>query len=285
MFGRGDLVSYTPIPGGIDNSNYFVALEKHGEVTDFVLTIMESHSFDEAPFFGKVLSHLNHYGLPVPAPQTTLDGMTSTIFCGKPTYLVKKLSGSHCTNAGEGQCRSIGEFIASQHNALSESGISRDNTYTIEWMRQTLASCADRLTPADVSLVETTIDVYDSLSSKGLPNGLIHGDLFRDNALFEDGALTGVIDYYRAGHDLLALDLSIAINDWCRSETEEPDATKQAAMIEGYESVRPLTEAESGALPRLQQVSAIRFALTRLLSGDPPLKDPAEMLNLARQYA
>ena len=34
----------------------------------------------------------------------------------------------------------------------------------------------------------------------------------------------------------------------------------------------------------LQQVSAARFALTRMLSGIPPLKDPEEMLILVRSF-
>ena len=55
MFGQGRLIDYSPISTGIDNSNYFVELEKEGQTTEFVLTIMEGHSFDEAPFFAKLL--------------------------------------------------------------------------------------------------------------------------------------------------------------------------------------------------------------------------------------
>ena len=51
MFGRGRLIHYSPVAKGIDNSNYFIELEKDGETQDFVLTILENHTFEEAPFF------------------------------------------------------------------------------------------------------------------------------------------------------------------------------------------------------------------------------------------
>ena len=285
MFGRGRLIDYSPITAGIDNSNYFVELEKDGKINEFVLTIMENHTFDEAPFFDKLLTHLHHYGLPVPTPQSTLDGMTSTIFCGKPTFLVRKLPGSHFQTAGIEQCRTIGEFLAAQHKALGELNTQKPNYYSVEWMVTALSIQEYRLSIDDCVLLEETIEIYRRLNIDGLPGGLIHGDLFRDNALFIGEKLTGIIDYYRACEDLLAIDLAVAINDWCRDENEIPDEKKRVAMIDGYNAIKPLTDAESHSMIALQQISAARFALTRLLSGDPPLKDPGEMLNLTRKFA
>ena len=283
MFGRGTLIEHSAIKGGIENSNYFVHLEQHGEVTEFVLTIMEDHGFDEVPFFSKILTRLHHYGLPVAAPQTTLDGMTSTIFCGKPTFLFKRLPGTHLEDADEDHCRSLGAFIASSHHALGSMEETRDNPYCADWMDTTLSSARERISMEDRELLNRIIRCYRDLTSSELPRGLIHGDLFRDNALFVDGKLTGVIDFYHACHDLLVLDLAVALNDWCLDDNGEIDPARKRAMIEGYETVRTLSPAEQDALLTLQQVSAARFALTRLLSGNPPLKNPAEMIALARK--
>ncbi len=282
MFGRGSLKGYSPISSGIDNSNYWVQLDDDHEVTEFVLTIMENHSFDEAPFFGKLLTHLHHYGLPVPAPQTTLDGMMSTIFCGKPTFLVKRLPGTHFANATQVQCRRIGEFLAAQHNALSELKTHKPNHYSASWMSATVAAQGERISSEDRLLLETCIELYEQVNQEGLPAGLIHGDLFRDNALFEEDELTGVIDYYRSCEDLLAMDIAIALNDWCRDHNEEPDSDKKVALLEGYNTYRPLNDAESEAMVNLQTIAAARFALTRLEIGEPALKDPFEMIHLAR---
>ena len=285
MFGKGRLIDYSPIPTGIDNSNYFVKLYDDGQAIEFVLTIMEGHSLDDAPFFANLLTHLHHYGLPVPAPQTTLDGMTSTIFCGKPTFLVKRLGGKHFRTTSIEQCHSIGNFLASQHKALGEFNSSRPNKYSQEWMESVLAEQEAKLSKEDHALLKATIEIYNQLNAEGLPKGIIHGDLFRDNALFFQNKLTGVIDYYRACEDLLAIDIAIAINDWCRDKGERVDETKRDAMLNGYNIVRPLTDAESRCMLDLQQISATRFALTRMQAGDPPLKDPEEMLVLARRFA
>ena len=175
MFGQGRLIDYSPISTGIDNSNYFVELEKEGQTTEFVLTIMEGHSFDEAPFFAKLLTHLHHYGLPVPAPQSTLDGMTSTIFCGKPTFLVKRLQGKHFQTTNIEQCRSIGKFLASQHKALGELKSRKPNSYSLEWMNSVLAKQEAKLSKDDLALLKATIEIYGQLNSEALPKGIIHG--------------------------------------------------------------------------------------------------------------
>jgi homoserine kinase type II len=282
MFGKGRLASFSPIAGGIENSNYFVHLENDGETSEFVLTIMEDHSFAEIPFFGKILSRLRHFGLPVAAPETTLDGMTSTTFCDKPAFLFRRLPGIHLEIVNEHHCEILGKFIASLHKALDGMEESRDNPYDFTWMRGTLDIVKERLSGSQYSLLSQVIEEYAEIGAAGLPSGLIHGDLFRDNTLFVNDHLTGVIDFYHACHDLLIQDLAIAINDWCRTEDNQMHTPRRDAMISGYESVRPLLSEEKQALIPIQRVSAARFALTRFLSGDPPLKNPTEMIDLAR---
>ncbi|MDA0977431.1 MAG: homoserine kinase [Proteobacteria bacterium] len=280
MFDRGDLVDCQPIEGGIENSNYFVTLDKAGAVSTYVLSIMENHDFGEVPFFTRLLAHLQRQNLPVAAPVMTLDGMTSTIFCGKPTLLFPCLAGEHVLAPDESHCEEIGRFIARSHTAVSDLAAHRDNPYSPSWMEASLSS----VTVMDTGtrrLLTGIIEEYRSLLASDLPRGVIHGDLFRDNALFDGNRLCGVIDYYHACHDLLIQDLAVALNDWCLNEDSSLNAPRISAMISGYESVRPLLDEEHQSLPAMQRVSAARFALTRFESGDPPLKDPGQMIRLA----
>ena len=62
----------------------------------------------------------------------------------------------------------------------------------------------------------------------------------------------------------LAYDVSICLNAWCFEKNGEYNATKGMALLEGYRSVRPLSQAELAALPILSRGSALRFFLTRL---------------------
>lgn len=285
MFGRGDLAHHEPIEGGIENSNYRVTLLSNGDNQHYILTIIEGLGFHEIAFFNKVMTHLYQNGLPVAAPLATLDGMTSTIFCSKPTFLFPRLDGTHLETISESQCEAIGQFMARAHLALSELSSERENPYGHDWMTRSITQLAPRLNQDDQQLLSTLADEYGQILSADVPRGIIHGDLFQDNALFRDnGELSGVIDFYHACNDLLIQDIAIAINDWCAIDNVIVQSMKQA-LIDGYESVRALTDQEHQVLPRLQRVSAGRFALTRLLSGDPPLKDPNAMLGLARSLA
>ena len=119
MFGKGELKKFTPIAGGIENSNYFVTLDNGSGDVEYVLTIIEQFGFNEAAFFNKVMSQLFNQGLPVAAPLSNLYGMSSTIFCGKPTFLLPKLEGRHLVRVNEDDCFQIGEFLGIAHRAFS----------------------------------------------------------------------------------------------------------------------------------------------------------------------
>ncbi len=287
MFGVGDLVSFTPIESGIENSNYFVTTNKEGDTREYVLTLMEDLSFNDLPFFNNVLSHLFNFGLPVPAPQQTLDGMTSTIFCGKPSVLFPKLDGRHLIISQETHCYQIGKVLADIHGALATTNLSRPNPFDVNWMTATQTNVGHLLKPEEALLLDHITNEYSEVCELSLPKGIIHGDLFRDNALFSGDALTGVIDFYHACNDYFIQDIAIIINDWCISPSGQVDASRREKLLEGYESVRPLESEEKEFLPCFQRAAAARFSLTRLLTDNDGifLKEPAEFLALARQLS
>ena len=285
MFELGELVSCTPITAGIENSNYFVNLQVDDVISEYVLTINETLSFKEAPFFSQLLSQLARAGVPVPAPKRTLDGMSSTIFCGKPTWLFPKLAGAHPQTVNDQQCHQIGQALANLHAAACSVSLTRSNPYNFEWATATFDQLSFRLATADQHLLRTILTEHRELESLDLPTGIVHGDLFRDNALFIDDTLTGIIDFYHACQDSLVQDLAITVNDWCSDANGQMDSRRKNSLIAGYESVRPLMLEERAALSSFQRVGALRFILTRFLSGegDVHLKDPEEFLRIARQ--
>jgi homoserine kinase type II len=126
-----------------------------------------------------------------------------------------------------------------------------------------------------------------------LPRGVIHADLFRDNALFEQGRLTGFFDFYFAGVDSWLFDIAVCLNDWCVDlPTGAHDAVRAAAFLQAYGGVRPLAAAERQLLPAMLRAGALRFWISRLWDFHLPReaamlqpKDPAHFERVLRQRA
>ncbi|HBR25968.1 MAG TPA: homoserine kinase, partial [Rhizobiales bacterium] len=79
------------------------------------------------------------------------------------------------------------------------------------------------------------------------------------------------------------------LNAWCFEPDGSFNVTKARALLQAYESVRPLSPAELEWLPTLARGAALRFLLTRtydLLNTDAnalvKAKDPNEYLRKLR---
>ena len=117
--------------------------------------------------------------------------------------------------------------------------------------------------------------------------GIIHADLFRDNALLEGDKLTGVIDFYSACSGPLLYDLAVVANDWCRSQ-DKLDSALTATLLQAYQLERHLEPQELNAWPIMLRFAASRFWISRLLGchpaiADKPSKDPAEFRQILIQ--
>ena len=118
-----------------------------------------------------------------------------------------------------------------------------------------------------------------------LPSGVIHADLFCDNVFFENGRLSGLIDFYFACNDLFAYDVAVCLNAWCFDRDNGLDVARAGALLDAYGRTRPFEPAEVAALPLLARGAALRFLLTRLYDWLHPVggalvtpKDPREFL-------
>jgi homoserine kinase type II len=111
-----------------------------------------------------------------------------------------------------------------------------------------------------------------------VPTGVIHGDLFRDNVLFQGDDIAALLDFESASHGPLVFDLMVTILAWCYREAF--DAALVHALLSAYVRRRPLERAERAALPVEGALACLRFATTRITdfsmrapAGTPPLRD------------
>jgi homoserine kinase type II len=275
--------AFKGIAEGVENSNFLLETD----AGRFILTVFEKRvAREDLPFFMAVMERLAGAGFPAPRPMRTRAGALLGEVRGKPCAIVTFLSGVSPRRPTAAQCRAIGVKLAEMHAALAGFGPARANALGPDaWapiIRPRLA-LAETLRPGLAAEIEADLATLLQRWPQGLPRGVIHEDLFPDNALFVGDAVGGVIDFYFACEDALAYDLAVCLNAWSFEPDRSFNVTKGQALIAGYQSVRALTPEERGALPVLAYGAAMRFFATRLRAWDdtPPgalvrPKDPLE---------
>ena len=265
------LTGLEPIASGIENTNYFVTTA--GE--RLVLTLYERLPAEDLPFYLNLMAHLAQHGVPAPAPVADRSGTYFSILNNKPASLVTRLDGKPQLAPDDGHCAQIGLTLAQLHVATASFRGRHDNPRGATWRTQAARAVKRFLVPAQLELLDSEMVVQRKMARRRLPQGAIHGDLFRDNALFVGNKLAGIIDFGFAATDALAYDLAITVNDWCIDADAELDAGRTRALIDAYQSVRPLTDDERDAWPLLLRLGALRFWLSRLY--DMHLPRPGEL--------
>jgi homoserine kinase type II len=259
----GDLHACEPIESGIENTNYFVTTAQGR----YVLTLFERLPAHELPFYLNLMAHLARHGIPAPAPIADLSDQYLGQLNGKPAALVRRLPGASLERPGEAECAELGALLARMHLAGRSYAAYLENPRGPKWWRIAAAEVRPFLDGARWSLLEDELAFHAGQRFPDLPRGPVHADLFRDNALFESGRISGVIDFYFAGVDCLLYDVAVCANDWCLADVENDaalDAARTQALLRAYEAVRPLSELERAAWPAMLRAAALRFWLSRL---------------------
>lgn len=283
----GTLESYEGISAGIENTNYFVNTTLDGVVQRFVLTIFEHHSFEELPYFLDIMAFMAEHQIPTAHPVPTLSKGYLKELYGKPAALVERLKGSGVDDPSVIQVGVMGEQLARFHKAGADFDQFRANERGLEWMKTTFEEIKAVLPDDEKQMIETELAFQENTNWAHLPQGVIHADLFCDNALFDGDKLSGIIDLYYACNAPMLYDLAVMVNDWCRVHADKPteiefDAEKIQTMVTHYQSQRILTAEEQAAWPSALRLAALRFFLSRLKDQHFPregemtqIKDPS----------
>lgn len=262
----GDVESCTGIAQGIENTNYMLRTGQG----NFILTLYEKRVHEgDLPFYLGLMSHLAEKDFPCPVPLSDRDSQSLNSLAGRPAAIVSFLDGrgGDCDELTPARCAAIGAICARFHRDADGFHQSRPNDLTLaDWRRlfDPLAGKADSLKPGFGRWIADELSFLETHWPAELPAGIVHADLFPDNAFFKGDTLTGVIDFYFACNDFLAWDIAVGLNAWCFNPVGTFLTENAQALLTAYDDIRHLTAAERTALPVLSRGAAIRFLLTRL---------------------
>ncbi len=246
----------------------------------FILTLYEKRvSADDLPFFLALLDHLADRGNPVPPAIPDREGREIQELEGRPACLIRFLPGVSVTHPTPAQARAAGAALAQLHRSLADFTLERPNDLGPDEWPRLMRRCGDDLesiAPGLKASLDTALADVLGHWPKRLTRSAIHADLFPDNVLMRGDQVAGLIDFYFACTDIRAYDFAVMHSAWAFETDGAPaDPAVGRALVEGYESVLPLTDAERAALPVLARGACIRFALTRAWDW---LNTPADAL-------
>jgi homoserine kinase type II len=276
---------YKGITEGVENTNYLIKTSEQ----DYILTIYEKRvDENDLPFFIKLLSYLSENKFPCPKPIANKNNEKINRIKNKNAALVTFLNGQSKNKITSEECFEIGKITAQLHEITKKFNINRKNNLSIENWDTIFEKTIKQKIDLEESIIKKTKNYLNFLKDKwpkNLPQGIIHADLFPDNIFFTNNKVSGIIDFYFACNDFFAYEIAICINSLCFDNNSTFNMTKAKNLIDGYTSIRTLSEDEKKYLPILSMGAAMRFFLTRLYDfyhtdnkADVKIKDPFEYL-------
>ena len=287
-YNLGEIINYKGIKEGIENTNYYIETNKG----KFILTVYEKRVEEkDLPFFMGLMRNLFDSNFPSPEPVINKNGNYISDISGKKAAVVSFLEGSVKKNLDAGNCNEIGIKTAKLHLITKKLSLKRENKLSVNSWRKIYTKVqkdCSKIHPDLSNIVEKNLDEIENKWPKNIPSGIIHADLFPDNLFFKNNKLSGIIDFYFSCYDFYAFEIAICLNALCfegKRENLSFNVTKAKKFIDGYSSIRKLSEIEKQSLKILCQGAAMRFLLTRVFDylnltegALVKIKDPIEYL-------
>lgn len=259
----GTLISAKGIAEGVSNSNWLIETTQ----ARFILTMYERRiELGDLPYFLSLLDHLSSKKCPVPRTIHDKDGAAFRMVDGKAVALIEFLPGVSPTKPDAAQARSVGKVLAQLHQASQDFPHNRANTMGFADNFAVLERCTQaglESIHADLPAVMEPAQEAANLDLSVLPQAQIHADLFPDNVLMLGNDVSGLIDFYFACTGAMALDLATTHAAWCFDDNNHYCPEIGTALIEGYESFRPLLQEERQLMPDIAKGATLRFVASR----------------------
>ncbi|MGV6801275.1 MAG: homoserine kinase [bacterium] len=266
LYNIGQLVRFTEIAEGVENSNYLVTTTQ----TDYILTLFEKRvAPEDLPYYFSLMQHLKYKGLAVASVISDKFGEHLHILANRPAAIIEFLPGTATLTPSPQACAQLGALLAKFHLYTMDFNLNKNNDLSVTGWQRLRTQCAPDANRLEAGLFGFLADEYDYIAPRwpewsDLPMGAIHADLFPDNVLFENGKITGIIDFYFACSDFYIYDLAVCILSWCFDERHHFSPRQFKNMLASYQQVRPLTKPEKQAMSLMCRGAGLRFLLTRL---------------------
>ena len=268
-FDLGAIHRVEPIAAGTINSNFAVDTARGA----WFVRVNEGKAEADVAWEAQLIAALADGGVATPPPLRARDGLPYAPLRGG-TKWVSVFSWCAGHHLGPGEVTPVlAERFGAELARLHQVGLAlpaawrRDSIYDHDHLVARYAQFAASTDPVLGHAIDAIGDGLAAAAAASsvrarATHGLIHGDLFRDNVLWGGDRVVAILDFEQASGGSLAYDIAVCLHDWCWDDAVRLDAA--AALLAGYQRVRPLTQADRDALLIEVPAAAVRFTITRI---------------------
>jgi homoserine kinase type II len=164
------------------------------------------------------------------------------------------------------RAEAVGAALARASKAGEDFPIVREGRFRLEDVARLLtkASEAGRAELAAPIVRLRALHAELTAHYPKLPQGVVHGDLFRDNVLWQGPTdIAALLDWESASHGTVIYDLAVTMLAWCCGDTLDWGLAR--AMVTGYRRERAFAPGEWEGLWWSMRLGCLRFATTRII--------------------
>jgi homoserine kinase type II len=255
----GTALKLEEIPGGFGNSNFKLTTTE-GE---FLLKICDEKDSAELNMQIALLQQLHQHAYPTVYPIPTKDQKQLTHETFGSVMLYPFLPGEQPQSSPDTLAQ-LGEALAKLHCIPPIAGLPR------------FAMGISQMTPffkevqgtqfATHPFVESLKSQLESMEPQlnaSLPMGLLHGDLFLDNTLFDGDQMVAILDFEEGCYDTLLIDVGMTLIGCCYTPQHRLNLEAAQRFLDAYNASRPLTENEWKYLDGFVHYAALSIAFWR----------------------
>ena len=258
------------VPGGFGNSNFKLTTTKGA----FLLKVCDEKEPTELQMQISLLQHLSEHAYPTVYPILTKDGSPVTHETVGSVMLYPFLHGKQPQSSPR-TLEQLGEALSELHRIPPIDGLPRFAMGVSQMMPffKEVQGTPFATHPFVASLKSQLASMEPQLNAP-LPMGLLHGDLFLDNTLFNGDQMVAILDFEEGCYDVLLIDVGMTLIGCCYTPEHALNLNAAHRFLDAYNAVRPLTESEWEHLDCFVHYAALSIAFWRFRQFNIRRPDP-----------
>lgn len=223
----------TSMAGGQANTSFKIVCGTQ----KYILSVCDEKNPNEIDILIQVLLYLKENNFPTSRPVLTKSRAPFVIHKNKPVYIKDYMEGHVVENLSAGMVYEAGKMMAQLHQIPSPACIPKKFPYGKEVFDSVINTGMEH---PFIPWLKQKSDYIRSHLAEDTEKGFIHGDIYWDNLLFEDGCFRALLDFEEASEYYLLYDIAMTCVGCC-SKNGRFDKKKIRSLIDGYQSIQKIS--------------------------------------------